>query len=89
MGEKATISMKGFVRVKLVDKNGNVKKEVEKDNLVTDVGRANLASLFNDDGDKPAPVCIAVGTSGNDPGLGQTDLQGTELARRGFTTRAD
>lgn len=87
MSEKATISMKGFVRVKLVDKNGNVKKEVEKDNLVTDVGRANLASLFNDDGDKPAPVCIAVGESNDDPELGQTDLQGTELARRGFTQK--
>jgi len=82
------IALKGFVTAKLIDKKtGQVKQEVSRPNLIVDVGRFMLASLFNDDGDKPAPVCIAVGESKDSPEVEQTDLQGVELARRDFTTK--
>ncbi len=79
------INLTGRVHLKLTDKDGNVKLEKESNNLVVTVGKAFVASALI-----TAPSAymtrVAIGTSSSATSVGQTDLQGTELARVVATT---
>lgn len=79
------IKLKGKVHIVLSDENGNIKKEQTTDNLIVTAGKAWVASALI-----AAPSAyftrVAIGTSSTATGVGQTDLQGTELARVVATT---
>lgn len=79
------IKLTGKVHMVLTDEHGNIKKEECRDNLVVTAGKAWVASALI-----TAPSAhmtrIAIGTSNSATAVGQTDLQGTELARVVATT---
>ena len=82
---KDAITLKGHVHIKLQDEHGNIIKEEEGDNLIVTTGKAFVASALI-----TAPSAymtrVAIGTSSSATSVGQTDLQGTELARVVATT---
>lgn len=82
---QSTLKLKGRARIRIKDKDGNVVKEFYRDNLITVVGFTLFAQLIADEA-VTAPSHMAVGDSSDDPESGQTDLQGTELARTTVTT---
>ena len=65
---------------------GIVKAHHEGPNLVTDVGLDMIAATLDPNSTDDDPSHIALGTSDTAPAGGQTDLQGTELARDAFAS---
>lgn len=82
---KDVLTLKGYVHIKLQDEHGNIIQEEEGDNLIVTTGKAFVASALI-----AAPSAymtrVAIGTSSSATSVGQTDLQGTELARVVATT---
>jgi len=83
------IKITGRVNLKCYDKNGNLKWEVDKDNLITSAGKAALAGLAGDTGSIDAFTYLAVGTDSTDVNVNQTTLEAeitdTGLARSAAT----
>ena len=79
------LKLTGKVHMVLTDAAGNIKKEVTSNNLVVTAGKAFVTSALI-----TAPSAymtrVAIGTSSSATAVGQTDLQGTELARVVATT---
>jgi hypothetical protein len=76
----SNLILKGRVHIVLTDKYGNIKKEDESDNLIVTVGKAFVATALIT---IPSITFgyMAIGTSTATPAIGQTALQGSELAR--------
>jgi hypothetical protein len=83
------IKITGRVNLKCYDKNGKLKWEVDKDNLITSAGKAALAGLAGDTGSIDAFTYLAVGTDSTDVNVNQTTLEAeitdTGLARSAAT----
>jgi hypothetical protein len=79
------IQLKGRVHMTLYAADGSIKQECIKDNLVVTTGKAYVASALIA-APANAMTRVAIGTSNSATAVGQTDLQGTELARVVATT---
>ncbi len=89
MEAKDKIILTGSIKLVLKDKDGKVKQEVVKKNLVTTVGKNEFAAILADEVGGVRPSHIAVGTSDTAPAIGDTTL-GSELFRKavGSTARS-
>lgn len=79
------IKLKGTVKWQHHDKDGNLIAEGQDNNLTLTDGFEIICDLLAGLGAQTKLQCIAIGTSDTTPAVGQTDLQGSELAR-GTTT---
>lgn len=70
------------VLFKLFDKEGNLKDERKLSNLVTNTGKAGMASRFNGAGAEAAFTYIAIGTGTTAAAIGDTTLE-TEITTGG------
>lgn len=78
-----------LVTVILGDKNtGEIKKQVEGPNIITDVGLSMLASFIKNDAAYGFPSHMALGNDNTAPAAGQTALIGSELSRLAFDTES-
>ncbi len=77
--EKVTIT--GQVKITLKGPDGKIKKELEVKNLVTTVGKTELAKLLAESTNFGRPTHIAVGTDNTAPDAADTAL-GAELLRK-------
>lgn len=85
MSQGDTVKIKGEAHIVLKDKNGKVKKEVKKANLVVTAGKNLIAAWLA--GEAPTnPTHFAIGTDATAAAAGDTALIGTELARVTFTS---
>jgi putative flippase GtrA len=69
----ATINIKGKIKLICKDIHGNIKWQVEKDNLIVSAGKAQIALLAGDASATPFTY-LAVGTSNTATAAGQTAL---------------
>jgi hypothetical protein len=83
--KEGLIRVTGFVTVQRFDKNGKLVQTVKGKNLVTTVGKAEIAKAINGDS-VTLPSHMAIGTSSTAAAVGDTALVGTELARVAFTS---
>jgi hypothetical protein len=81
---KDTFGLKGRVNIKLLDIDGKVKLEREFDNLITDAGRAFVASRLNTT--TTVMTHLGIGTGTTAPLVTDTTLE-AQLGSRGTTTR--
>jgi len=77
-----TLKLKGTYHFQIRGIDGNIRDEWNVDNLVTTVGKAQLALLAGDASATPFTY-IAVGTSNTAPAIGQTAL-GAETTTNGL-----
>lgn len=82
---KDKITITGEVHIVLKDAKGNVKKEVKLTNLVTTVGKDEMAKLLASGSGFARPTHIAVGTDNTAPNVADTVL-GTEILRKAIAT---
>lgn len=75
-----SISLAGLVKVVHTDKDGALISEFSQPNLVTTVGKVQIAQLIENVVAVTAPSHMAVGSSNTAPSVANTTL-GTELAR--------
>lgn len=78
------LKLKGKLHIVLTDAQGNVKQEIEKDNLIVQAGKDFAANALIASSTSPFSH-MAVGTSGTAPAIGNTAL-GAEVFRKAFTT---
>lgn len=78
---KDTVILKGQVKLVLKDKDGKIKKEVVKENLVVTVGKNEFAAILTDEAGGVRPTHIAVGTDNTAPDVADTVLV-TEIFRK-------
>lgn len=81
MKQPDKITIKGSVKMVLKGPDGKVKKIVEKENIVTTVGKNEYAAILADEAGGVRPSHIAVGTDNTAPVVGDTAL-GTEIFRK-------
>jgi len=79
-----TLPVVGKLSLVLRDEYGNIKQQIDKDNLVVTVGKNFLANAVLASSSSPF-THMAIGTNGTAATLADTTL-GTEIARSAFTT---
>jgi hypothetical protein len=84
------VGLHGKIHLQVFDKNGKLKYEQKKDNLIVTVGKTEVAQCIGSGLTGVAFNCIAVGTSATGPAAGNTQLgaestAGTGLARAAAT----
>lgn len=85
-GYQDGVKAQGQVHGVLRDEHGNVKKEIDINNLVVTVGKNWLAKKLAEDSANEM-THMAVGTSDQAPALGDTSLVGTEEGRVAFDSK--
>lgn len=78
-----TLALAGRIHLILRGPDGKIKQEIEKDNLIVQVGKNFLANAVVLTSSSPF-THMAVGTSGTAPANGDTTL-GAEVARQAFS----
>ena len=79
-----TLGLKGRITIIVYDKNGDVKEVRKIKNVITNVGKAQVAGLIN--GVVTAPFkYVAIGTGTTSPSASDTALE-SEIARKEGTT---
>ena len=82
---KDKITVKGEVTITLRDEKGEIKKQVKLPNLVTTIGKNEMAKLLANSSGFARPSHISVGTDNSAPAVGDTAL-GTEILRKPIAT---
>ncbi len=85
MAESQT-TIQGHLSIVLTDAEGNVKDTREVDNLVTTVGKNNVAAQLLAAPGVATPTHLAIGTGAVAAAVGDTTL-GTEVARMALTSK--
>jgi len=84
---RGKVSLRGEVEIIVRDKNGRIKKYLKKKNVITNVGKAQVAGLINGVVTTPFKY-IAIGTGTTSPSANNTTLE-NEIARKaGSTSRS-
>lgn len=84
---KEKVTLKGYVRLKVLRPDGTVKYQHEGPNIVTTVGLIEAAELIAGVA-TVAPTHIAIGDGATDPSVGETELAGVEKDRQTATGSA-
>lgn len=82
-----TLKVSGYINIKVLDKDGNLKDERNIKNLIPTAGKAGIASRLNGDGAIGPWTHIAVGTGTTAAAAGDTALQ-TEITGSGLDRAA-
>jgi len=84
---RGKVSLRGELEIIVRDKNGRIKKYLKKKNVITNVGKAQVAGLINGVVTTPFKY-IAIGTGTTSPSANNTALE-NEIARKaGSTSRS-
>ena len=68
------IKVKGSVGVRLIDKEGKIKREIKKENLIVNVGRDGIADQLLSSPTINKPSHMQLGEGDSSPALGDVDL---------------
>ena len=79
--ESARIGIKGRVTILVIDKNGNLKNFVQRDNIILNNGLTMCVDLIGNLGTYNPLACVAIGDNDTAEAATQTDIQGSEIAR--------
>ncbi|WDU84199.1 hypothetical protein [Caloramator sp. Dgby_cultured_2] len=77
----------GKLRIRLIDENGNVREEIEKDNLIVNNGKYGIADQLLASPTIGKPTHMGIGTGTTAPTVGDTALVAEVGTRQAFSSK--